>query len=59
MDKLLFRGYSLGAWYYCHASSLREAVSLLRNKALQKVGRYVFNEGYQRKDINGWVKVFE
>lgn len=60
MARVLYRGYSLGAWYYCHASSVYEAVSLLRKQALKKVGKYEFAEGYSKlNDVKRWVKVFK
>jgi len=39
-----YKGYSLGKSYYRYASSLKAAKKLLRDAALEAVGKYNFNE---------------
>lgn len=39
-----YMGFSLGTKYYRYASSLKEAKNLLRQAAIDKVGRYNFTE---------------
>ncbi len=55
-NKELYRGYSHGSFYYAYATSLSEAKSLLRRKALGKVGKYSFT-AIQMKKGNGWKEI--
>lgn len=50
-----YRTYSLGAWYYCHASSIKHATYLLRRQCCLKVGRWKF-DFIEFLNENKWTK---
>ena len=50
-----YRTYSLGAWYYCHASSIKHATYLLRRQCCLKVGRWKF-DFIEKFNENKWTR---